>query len=59
MVSMMVRFVASVVGVLLFITLVDQPPVFVFVLAFFLGFAVLTAMELKFLLKQSPNGTHA
>ncbi|MFT7463680.1 MAG: hypothetical protein ACI9EF_002027 [Pseudohongiellaceae bacterium] len=57
--SMMARFVASVMGAALFATTVDEPPLLDFILAFFLGFAVLSACELTFLLSKSPDGNHA
>lgn len=59
MYAMMGRFAASVVGVALFAVLVDEPPLYDFVLAFFLGFAVLSALDLTFLLSKSPDRNHA
>ena len=59
MYTMMARFAASVVGVALFAVLVNEPPLYDFVLSFFLGFAVLTALDLTFLLSKSPDRNHA
>jgi hypothetical protein len=59
MYSMMGRFAAAMLGVTLFATQVEKPPLYVFVLAFFLGFAVLTALELTLLLSKSPDRNHA
>jgi len=59
MYTMMARFAASVVGVALFAVLVKEPPLYDFVLAFFLGFAVLSALDLTFLLSKSPDRNHA
>lgn len=59
MVSTMGRFVLGIVGVGLFATLVDQPPLWTFVLTFFLGYVVLSALELVLLLKKSPGSSHA
>jgi hypothetical protein len=59
MLTMLGRFTAAMLGVALFATQIDQPPVFAFVLAFFLGFAILTTLELKALLGQSPDRKHA
>lgn len=59
MYTMMARFAASLLGVALFALLVETPPLFDFVLAFFLGFITLTALELTSLLAKSLDRNHA
>jgi len=39
--------------------LVDQPPMISFLMSFFLGYVILTALELVLLTRRDPNGSHA
>ena len=53
------RFVVAIAGVLLFATLVDDPPIKTFLLSFFLGYFLLTGLEMALTFGRSPNGEHA
>lgn len=53
------RFVLSILGVVAFGLAVEQPPMWTFVLTFFLGYALLSALEVALLLKKTPDRTHA
>lgn len=55
------RMVAVLVAVVLFVTLVDQAPTKTFLLSFFLGYMLLTGLEVTMALggKNTPNGRHA
>ncbi|MDG2148222.1 MAG: hypothetical protein P8N09_01730 [Planctomycetota bacterium] len=55
------RLFLVLVAVVLFATLVDQAPIMSFLLTFFLGYMLLTGLEITMALggKKSPNGRHA
>ena len=55
------RMVLVLVAVVLFVTVVAQPPTKTFLLSFFLGYMLLTGLEVTMALggKNSPNGRHA
>ena len=55
------RLVVILVAVVLFATLVEQAPVMSFLLTFFLGYLLLTGLEILMALgsKKNPNGRHA
>jgi hypothetical protein len=55
------RMALVLVAVVLFVTLVDQAPVKSFLLSFFLGYMLLTGLEITMALggKKAPNGRHA
>ncbi|GJM20563.1 MAG: hypothetical protein DHS20C15_04780 [Planctomycetota bacterium] len=39
--------------------LVEQPPLIAFLMSLFLGYVILTALELILLTRRDPNGSHA
>jgi len=53
------RFVVSILVIVMFATLVDDAPIKSFLLSFFLGYVLLTALELGTALGRSPDGNHA
>ena len=59
MFGIMGRFGVSILGVLAFATLLEQPPLWTFLLSFFLGYALLSGLEMVLLLKKTPERTHA
>ena len=59
MVGVIGRFAGSIMGVVLFYVLVPDPPLWSFVLSFFLGYALLSTLEVLLLLKKSPESSSA
>ena len=53
------RFALVLGAVLGFWFLVDEPPVISFLVSFFLGYVIFTALELVLLTRRDPNGSHA
>jgi hypothetical protein len=59
MLGTLMRLLLTIVAVLLFVTQVEQPPVKSFVLTFFLGYMLLTGLELVTTVRGRAHGVNA
>ena len=59
MLGTLLRLVATIAAVVLCVTQVDQPPVKNFILAFFLGYMLLTGLELVLTVRGRAHGVNA